>query len=104
MKLSRILELALVHNYGSDASKTPFLCNAVDRLANTGMINSDQQSAALQYIQGMIHFVEPKGEWICMVNALHHAGLLPDVKLGNHIPYITQLYVWMIFDLKNKGL
>jgi len=104
MKLSRIIELALVHYYGAHHSKQQFLCNAVDDLSRAGMIDNDQRKATINSIETLLLQIYPREQCYCMVNALQRANYLGHGTVDKHIAYITQLYVWWVFDLKNKGL
>lgn len=104
MKLSRIIELALVHYYGAHYAKQQFLCNAVHDLVRAKMIDDRQYKQVVTAIEKVILKVYPKEQCYCMVNALQKANYIGKGQIEKHIPYITQLYVWWVFDLKRKGL
>jgi hypothetical protein len=104
MKLSRIIELALIHYYGAHAPKEQFMCVALNAMRYKGMIDLDQFWAAIRYIRGVVHAINPEFERLCLVNALHDAGYIPSGDWKENMPYTTQFYVWLVFDLKNKRL
>lgn len=104
MKLSHILELALVLYYGEHWSKHQFLCNALDEMLRKGELNKSQHKSAIRFIEGLMHQIYPDEQMYCMVDALHRAKYLPSSMHLDHMAYTTELYVWVIFDLKNKGL
>jgi hypothetical protein len=104
MKLSRIIELALIRFYGADYNLDQFMCNAVDTLRRQGMITAKQKDEAVKHIENMLLVVYPQNQEYTLLNALKRAGYLPDNEVYKNMGYTTQLYVWWVFDLKNKGL
>lgn len=104
MKLSRIIELALVKFYGPDHYHDQFLCNAVETLRRQGFIDKKQEIEATQAISALMRKIYPKTQQYTMVNALKEAGYIKHTEIYSNLPYTTQLYVWWVFDLKNKGL
>lgn len=104
MKLSRIIELAFIRHYGGQYHQDQFMCNAVDTLRRRGMITREQAKQATKLIEDMLLIVCPKQQQYTLLNALKQAGYLPDNEVYKNMDYTSQLYVWWVFDLKNKGL
>lgn len=104
MKLSRMLELAFVMFYGPDYHQDQFMCNALDTLRRQGFIDKKQQDQATKLIEAMMLSIYPEEQSYTLLNALKEAGYLPDSEVDKNMEYTTQLYVWWIYDLKNKGL
>lgn len=102
MKLSRIIELALVKHYGVGDRKFNFMCHAVEELQEEDLITKKQLSEAHSAIYEMISTID-KG-CTALVSALHRTGIVEEDRCIPNMPYTTQLYVWWVFDLKNKGL
>lgn len=102
MKLSRMIELALVHTYSEE--KSWFMCNALEDLAvDHGLIDFNQVSEAVDAIKELMLSIDPTGHQP-MVTALIVAGKVEKDSARINMPYTTQLYIWWVFDLKNKGL
>ena len=104
MKLSRIIELAFIRFYGPEQGQDQFMCNAVDSLFRQGMITKAQKEEATKMIEAMLLSIWPEEQAYTLLGALHYAGCIPDTQVFANLPYTTQLYVWWVFDLKNKGL
>ncbi|MNF39614.1 hypothetical protein D3C85_493260 [compost metagenome] len=100
MKLSRIIELCLVHTY----IQSWFMCNAVENLCvDHGLITFEQVETTKLAIEELMLTIDPTGHQP-MVTALVHAGYLAHDSARLNLEYMSQLYVWWVFDLKNKGL
>lgn len=104
MKLSRIIELALVRHYGPEQVQDQFLCNAVDSLYMERMIDIKQKKAAIRLIEALLRKIFPEQQLYTMVDALYRTGRIPHKEIYANMPYTAQLYVWWVFDLKRKGL
>lgn len=105
MKLSRIIELALVTHYGFELGKNQFMCHAIGELKRTGMITKHQLTDTEEAIQELLDTLNPEESYSAMVSTLSSIGLLPDSRVTTEgTKYTTELYVWWVFDLKNKGL
>lgn len=104
MKLSRIIELALVRHYGPEQVQDQFLCNAVDSLRLERLITLPEQRKATKLIQGLLLQLFPEQQLHTLVDALYRIGRIPHKEIYANMPYTTQLYVWWVFDLKRKGL
>lgn len=104
MKLSRIIELALINYYGAHWSKHQFMCNAIENMERAGQIDKKQRMAAIKDIEELLLRIYPGEYTFCLVTSLCKAGYVPTNSSEDNIAYTTQLYVWWVFDLKNKGL
>lgn len=104
MKLSRIIELAFIRFYGPEQGQDQFMCNAVDTLYRQGMITKAQEKAATKLIEEMLLSLYPDFQCYTLLDALYRANKLPDKEIFRNMQYTTQLYVWWVFDLKNRGL
>jgi hypothetical protein len=106
MKLSRIIELALIDYYGLHGEgKHSFMCHAIDAMCLDGMLTFVQTNAAQYDIGEMLATIYPHYRATALVSALFLAGLVDEDRVTNEtMAYTTQLYVWWVFDLKNKGL
>lgn len=104
MKLSRMIELALVRHYGPEQNQDTFLCNALNSLRHEKMISVNQELKAVQCVEALMLRIWPNEQAYTMVSALYNAGKIKDKDIYTNLPYTTQLYIWWVFDLKNKGL
>lgn len=104
MKLSRIIELALIHYYGRTGNRHDFMCHAVEHMQEVlDLITKDQCLSTKESIQELLDSID-KGS-SALVSALFQAGYVEEDRANDTtMAYTTQLYVWWVFDLKNKGL
>lgn len=103
MKLSRIIELALISYYGLHDGKQSFMCHAVEAMHEADMITFKQCNEVQYEINDMLDTID-KGS-SALVSALFRVGLVDEDRVNTKtMAYTTQLYVWWVFDLKNKGL
>lgn len=100
MKLSEVFEFVLTKKLYPD--EHVYMCSALNSLQKYRVSWADKEKA-LAYVVLLILKIAPNNHRLG--KALIAAGYLPaDVSKEDKAAYTKQLFCWVVFDLKRKGL